>query len=117
MQAKIHQQEKTTDPHLIGTAFQEAVVDTIRIKCERALDQTGLTTLVIAGGVSANVELRARLDALAEQRACHVFYPPLHLCTDNGAMIAYAGYLRLKAGASEDLSIEVKPRWPLTDLN
>ena len=101
----------------IATAFQEAVVDTIRIKCERALDQTGLTTLVIAGGVSANVELRARLDALAEQRACHVFYPPLHLCTDNGAMIAYAGYLRLKAGASEDLSIEVKPRWPLTDLN
>jgi N6-L-threonylcarbamoyladenine synthase len=101
----------------IGTAFQEAVVDTIRIKCERALDQTGLTTLVIAGGVSANVELRARLDALTKQRACHVFYPPLHLCTDNGAMIAYAGYLRLKAGASEDLSIEVKPRWPLTDLN
>ncbi len=101
----------------IGTAFQEAVVDTIRIKCERALDQTRLTTLVIAGGVSANVELRERLDALAKQRACHVFYPPLHLCTDNGAMIAYAGYLRLKAGMSEDLSIQVKPRWPLTDLN
>ncbi|SVC30282.1 uncharacterized protein METZ01_LOCUS283136 [marine metagenome] len=101
----------------IATAFQEAVVDTIRIKCERALDQTGLDTLVIAGGVSANVELRSRLDKLARQRNCRIFCPPLSLCTDNGAMIAYAGYLRLQTGISEGLAINVRPRWPMTELN
>ena len=101
----------------IATAFQEAVVDTIRTKCERALDQTGLDTLVIAGGVSANVELRSRLDRLARQRNCRIFCPPLSLCTDNGAMIAYAGYLRLQTRISEDLAINVRPRWPMTELN
>ena len=101
----------------IAIAFQEAVVDTIRIKCERALDETGLNSLVIAGGVSANVELRSRLDKLAQRKNCRVYCPPLQLCTDNGAMIAYAGYLRLKSGMSEGLSIQVKPRWPMTDLN
>ena len=101
----------------IATAFQEAVVDTIRIKCERALDQTGLDTLVIAGGVSANVELRSRLDKLVRQRNCRIFCPPLSLCTDNGAMIAYAGYLRLQTRISEDLAINVRPRWPMTELN
>lgn len=101
----------------IAIAFQEAVVDTIRIKCERALDETGLNSLVIAGGVSANVELRSRLDKLAQRKNCRVHCPPLQLCTDNGAMIAYAGYLRLKSGMSEGLSIQVQPRWPMTDLN
>ncbi len=101
----------------IAIAFQEAVVDTIRIKGERALDETGLNSLVIAGGVSANVELRSRLDKLAQRKNCRVYCPPLKLCTDNGAMIAYAGYLRLKSGMSEGLSIQVKPRWPMTDLN
>ena len=101
----------------IATAFQEAVVDTIRIKCERALDKTGLDTLVIAGGVSANAVLRSRLDRLARQRNCRIFCPPLSLCTDNGAMIAYAGYLRLQTGISEDLAINVRPRWPMTELN
>lgn len=101
----------------IAIAFQEAVVDTIRIKCERALDETGLNSLVIAGGVSANVELRSRLDKLAQRKNCLVYCPPLQLCTDNGAMIAYAGYLRLKSGMSEGLSIQVQPRWPMTDLN
>ena len=105
------------DKEDIATAFQEAVVDTIRIKCERALDQTGLDTLVIAGGVSANVELRSRLDKLARQRYCRIFCPPLSLCTDNGAMIAYAGYLRLQTRISEDLAINVRPRWPMTELN
>ena len=101
----------------IAFAFQEAVVDTIRIKCERALEATGLNRLVIAGGVSANVELRARLDRLAGERHYQVHCPPLSLCTDNGAMIAYAGYLRLKKGQTENLAIDVRPRWPMTELN
>ncbi|MBO6554856.1 MAG: tRNA (adenosine(37)-N6)-threonylcarbamoyltransferase complex transferase subunit TsaD [Pseudomonadales bacterium] len=101
----------------IAAAFQEAVVDTIRIKCERALETTGLDRLVIAGGVSANVALRKRLDQSAEKHHRQVFYPPLRLCTDNGAMIAYTGYLRLKHGHSEDLGIHVRPRWPMTELN
>lgn len=100
----------------IAAAFQEAVVDTIRIKCERALAATGLRTLVIAGGVSANVELRERLDALAGKMKCQVFYPEPHLCTDNGAMIAYAGYVRLKSGETESQGIDVRPRWPMADL-
>jgi N6-L-threonylcarbamoyladenine synthase len=100
----------------IAKAFELAVVDTIRIKCERALNETGLKTLVIAGGVSANVELRLRLDKLSKDRGCHVYYPPQEYCTDNGAMIAYAGYLRLAAGFREELSINVRPRWPMTEL-
>ena len=101
----------------IAFAFQEAVVDTIRIKCERSMEHTGLGTLVIAGGVSANIELRKRLDAMASKHRYRVFCPPLDLCTDNGAMIAYAGYLRFLTGATEDLSINVRPRWPMTELN
>ena len=100
----------------VAAAFQDAVVDTLCIKCERALAATGLRSLVIAGGVSANVELRARLSALARKTASQVFYPAPHLCTDNGAMIAYAGYLRLKNGESESQSIQVRPRWPMTEL-
>ena len=101
----------------VAFAFQEAVVDTIRIKCERAMDQTGLDRLILAGGVSANTELRTRLADSARSHHREVYYPPLHLCTDNGAMIAYAGYLRLKHGHQESLSIEVRPRWPMTELN
>ena len=100
----------------VALAFQEAVVETIRIKCERALIQTGLDRLVLAGGVSANLELRARLDQSSRKHNRKVYYPPLKLCTDNGAMIAYAGYLRLKEGRREGLEIEVKPRWPMTKL-
>ena len=101
----------------IAAAFQEAVVDTLRIKCERALDATGLDRLVAAGGVSANMELRSRLDESARKHGWQVFYPPLNLCTDNGAMIAYAGYLRLRNRHEEDLSIHVRPRWPMTELD
>lgn len=101
----------------IAAAFQEAAVETIRIKCERAIVATGLGSLVIAGGVSANIELRRHLDALADKLNCHVFYPPLHLCTDNGAMIAYAGYVRLQSGESESRAIDVRPRWPMTELS
>ena len=101
----------------IAAAFQEAVVDTIRIKCERALTATGLNTLVMAGGVSANLELRARLEQMAAKKGYRIYYPPHHLCTDNGAMIAYAGYLRQTAGGAEGLAIDVRPRWPMTELN
>ena len=100
----------------VAFAFQEAVVDTIRIKCERAMDQTGLDRLILAGGVSANTELRTRLDDSAQKHHRQVYYPSLHLCTDNGAMIAYAGYLRLQYGHQESLSIEVRPRWPMAEI-
>jgi N6-L-threonylcarbamoyladenine synthase len=100
----------------IAAAFQEAVVDTLVIKCRRALKASGRKTLVIAGGVSANKLLRERLEARLAQDGAMVYYPRHEFCTDNGAMIAYAGYLRLQAGQHEDLDIQVRPRWPLTEL-
>ena len=100
----------------IAYAFQEAVVDTLAIKCKRALKQTGLKRLVIAGGVSANKQLRQTLAELMQQFGGEVFYPQPQFCTDNGAMIAYAGFLRLKQGQQQDLTIEVHPRWAMTEL-
>lgn len=100
----------------IASAFQQAVVDTMRIKCRRAFESTGLTSMVIAGGVSANTELRSALDELAMQLGASIFYPDLDLCTDNGAMIAYAGYERLRHGYTETHEIDVRPRWPMTEL-
>lgn len=100
----------------IARAFEEAVVDTLAIKCKRALDQTGLTRLVVAGGVGANRSLRERLQAVLAQRGGQVFYPRPAFCTDNGAMIAYAGFCRLQAGQQEALHIEARARWLLTDL-
>ena len=100
----------------IAYAFQEAVVDTLAIKCKRALKQTGLKRLVIAGGVSANKQLRQTLAELMHQLGGEVFYPQPQFCTDNGAMIAYAGFLRLKQGQQQDLAIEVRPRWAMTEL-
>ena len=100
----------------IAYAFQEAVVDTLAIKCKRALKQTGLKRLVIAGGVSANKQLRQTLAELMQQLGGQVFYPQPQFCTDNGAMIAYAGFLRLKQGQQQDLAIEVRPRWAMTEL-
>ena len=81
----------------IAYAFQEAVVDTIFIKCRRALEQTGHKRLVVAGGVSANVALRAKLTDLLESKGGKAYYPRPKFCTDNGAMIAYAGYCRHQA--------------------
>lgn len=101
----------------IAHAFQQAVIDTLMIKCRRALQQTGYKRLVIAGGVSANKQLRSDLAALMQQIGGEVFYPRPALCTDNGAMIAYAGFLRLKNGEQTSLSISVKPRWPMTELS
>lgn len=96
----------------IARAFEDAVVDTLFIKCRRALEQAGRKRLVVAGGVGANRRLRARLAELDAQ----VYFPRLAFCTDNGAMIAYAGALRLQAGASEAAVINARPRWPLTEL-
>ncbi|MFZ5492980.1 MAG: tRNA (adenosine(37)-N6)-threonylcarbamoyltransferase complex transferase subunit TsaD [Pseudomonadota bacterium] len=100
----------------IARAFEDAVVDTLLIKCRRALAQTGLGTLVVAGGVSANRHLRAALDAAATQDGFAVLYPPPALCTDNGAMVAFAGCLRLEAGEHADRDCGARARWPLTEL-
>ena len=100
----------------IAHAFQQAVIDTIIIKCKRALQQTGYKRLVMAGGVSANKQLRADLAEMMKNLKGEVFYPRPQFCTDNGAMIAYTGFLRLKHGEHTDLSVSVKPRWAMTDL-
>lgn len=98
----------------IARAFEDAAVDTLLIKCRRALAETGLTQLVMAGGVAANVRLRAALDTHLPGA---VFYAPSQLCTDNGAMVAFAGYLRLAAGQHAPLRIETRARWPLDELS
>lgn len=100
----------------IALAFQQAVVATLTIKCKRALKQTGLKRLVIAGGVSANLALREALEAMAMQIQCEVFYARPRFCTDNGAMIAYAGCQRLLAGQHEGPGIAVHARWPMESL-
>ncbi len=101
----------------IARAFQEAVVDTLCIKSERSLLQTGRKRLVIAGGVSANLHLRAQLATRCQAIDAQVYYPRPAFCTDNGAMVAYTGYLRLKAGQTEPPIIRATPRWPLSDLS
>ena len=100
----------------IAQAFQEAVVDTLVIKCRRALEQEGLNTLVIAGGVSANTRLRESLEQALQKIQSRVFYARHEFCTDNGAMIAYAGCQRLLAQQQEPLAVSVRARWPLEDL-
>ena len=97
----------------IAAAFEEAVVDTLFIKCKRAVKQTGIRYLVMAGGVSANKALRHKL---AHELDANVHYAPDALCTDNGAMIAFAGALRLLGQQSNDLAINTKPRWPIVEL-
>jgi N6-L-threonylcarbamoyladenine synthase len=101
----------------IACAFQQAVVDTLVIKCRRALVQEGLKTLVMAGGVSANSLLRRQLERKLQPEGVAVHYPSLRLCTDNGAMIAYAGALRLAAGQRDPVDAEVRARWPMTELS
>lgn len=100
----------------IARAFEDAVVETLLIKCRRAVQQTGISTLVVAGGVGANRTLRDGLRAMAVDVGAAVFFPRLEFCTDNGAMIAYAGACRLAAGQQQDLEIEVNPRWSLEQL-
>ena len=100
----------------VARAFEEAVVETLAIKCRRALKATRLQRLIIAGGVGANRRLRERLREMTAELGGQVHYPRLEFCTDNGAMIAYAGWRRLAAGQREDAAIEVLPRWPLDRL-
>ncbi len=100
----------------IAYAFQKAVAETLAIKCKRALQQTGLKRLVIAGGVSANSEIRQALQQMTQKQGARLYFPRLEFCTDNGAMIAYAGCQRLLAGQHQDLQIFARPRWPVDEL-
>ena len=100
----------------IARAFEEAVVGTLAIKCRRALEFTSLKTLIIAGGVSANVHLREVLETTVLKLQARLFYAQPRFCTDNGAMIAYAGCQRLLAGQHDDLEIKAFPRWSLESL-
>ena len=101
----------------IARGFEDAVVSTLAIKCRRALQQTGLKRLIIAGGVSANLNLRQVLESTVSEVDGSLYYAQPKYCTDNGAMIAYAGCQRLLAGETSDLNIDVKPRWSLETLN
>jgi N6-L-threonylcarbamoyladenine synthase len=106
----------------ISFAFEDAVTDTLVIKCKRALIQTGHKQLIIAGGVGANSVLREKIDSLVQQLDAKAFYPRIEFCTDNGAMIAYAGYCRLQGTKASNISksdssgFSVRARWPLDSL-
>ncbi|MCJ8340401.1 MAG: tRNA (adenosine(37)-N6)-threonylcarbamoyltransferase complex transferase subunit TsaD [Pseudomonadales bacterium] len=100
----------------IAAAFEEAVVDTLAIKCKRALQHTQFKQLIIAGGVSANSRLREKLQQMVATQRAVLFYARAEFCTDNGAMIAFAGAQRLMAGQSSDLTIMARPRWPMSEL-
>jgi N6-L-threonylcarbamoyladenine synthase len=103
----------------IARAFVDAIVDVLVAKCLTALKQTGMKRLVIAGGVGANRQLREALNAAAAKKRFRVFYPELEFCTDNGAMIAFAGAMRLQINpqaAKRDYAFNVRPRWPLDEL-
>ena len=97
----------------VARAFVDAVVDTLAIKCERAIKQTGINRLVAAGGVSANKQLREKLKGMADETGGRIYYPRPEFCTDNGAMIAYTGYVKISAGRNEPLAFAAYPRWPI----
>ncbi len=100
----------------VAYAFVDAIVDTFVIKCKRAIDETGIKQLVVAGGVSANKQLQKALINMFDDEGGQVFFPRDEYCTDNGAMVAYSGYLRIKKGQCDTLSFIAKPRWPLEDI-
>jgi len=111
------QEEKLTQAQAdVALAFEEAVVATLAIKCKRAIQQTHCKTLVIAGGVGANLYLRLQLAKMMKKEGGELYYPRIEFCTDNGAMIAYVGCLRLMAGESKELSIDARARWPMDEL-
>jgi N6-L-threonylcarbamoyladenine synthase len=114
--ANICEQDKAN----IARAFVDAIVDVLTAKCMKALKETGLKRLVIAGGVGANQQLRESLNAAAAKKRFQVFYPELEFCTDNGAMIAFAGAMRLQINpdaAKRDYAFNVRPRWPLDSIS
>ncbi len=100
----------------IACEFQEAVTEVLTTKCMAALRQTHLDTLVVSGGVGANRRLRERLDTAAASKNCRVYYPRLEFCTDNGAMIAFAGAMRMQHAKTGDYAFTVRPRWDLAEL-
>ena len=110
--SSIIKKDEAVAPADLARAFVDAVVDVLVAKCRQALDTSGLDRLVVAGGVGANSQLRAALDAQAARRGFEVFYPEPELCTDNGAMIAFAAALRLQEHPSK-ADFSVKPRWDL----
>ena len=118
-----YQQERESAPDEqqlkadICRAFEDAAVDTLMIKCRRAVRQTGIKRLVVAGGVGANRRLRETLRVMMQEQGGEVFYPRIEFCTDNGAMIAFAGCLRLQAGQHEALMIQARARWSLDELD
>lgn len=112
-QASDHSDQTRKD---VARGFEEAIVATLIIKCRRALQATTGTRLVIAGGVSANHRLRRELSVAAEEDGFRVYFPRLQFCTDNGAMIALAGAIRLSRGQQQDLTVPVYPRWDLQTL-
>ncbi len=124
MKTAVHNLIKDTegsadDPQVradICASFQHAMVDTLVKKCVKALKKSGMNRLVIAGGVSANLHLREQLQQELDKINATVHYAPPALCTDNGAMIAYAGYQRLQAGQTDDLAVSCVPRWDMTSL-
>ena len=124
MKTAVHNLIKDTagsdsDPQVradIAASFQHAMVDTLVKKCVKALKQANMSRLVIAGGVSANTHLRETLETELTKINATVHYAPPALCTDNGAMIAYAGFERLQVGQSDDLAVSCVPRWPMTEL-
>jgi tRNA N6-adenosine threonylcarbamoyltransferase len=112
-------QNRTLTPELIAdiaASFEQAAVDVLAIKCEWALERTGAKRLVVAGGVSANRRLRERLQRLSEKLGARVYFPRPEFSTDNGAMIAYAGYLRLAAGQREPMSFGARARWRIEEI-
>ncbi|MDF1644563.1 MAG: tRNA (adenosine(37)-N6)-threonylcarbamoyltransferase complex transferase subunit TsaD [Pseudomonadales bacterium] len=100
----------------IAYAFEEAVVDTLAIKCRRAIQQTGISSLIIAGGVSANRSLRKKLEEMVVDENARLYFPRPEYCTDNGVMIAFAGCQRLLAGETSGLQFSAQPRWPIDEL-
>ena len=113
----INASEKTAQNKAdIAAGYQLAVADTLTIKCKRALQQTGLKRLVVAGGVSANSQIRALLTEMTIKEQAQIYFPRLEFCTDNGAMIAYAGCQRLMLGQQQGLDIFARPRWPISEL-
>lgn len=109
-------EQSNQDKADIAFAFQEAIAETLTIKCARALEQTGFSTLVVAGGVSANQSIRQQLTRMTESRNAQCFFARPEFCTDNAAMIAYAGCQRLMSHQQQDLTIAARARWPITEL-